>query len=169
MMEKEIKMAKTHLLQAVCAVAMLAAVPALAQPQQPVSGMDNANGTPNPAAQRPASNNNSSAMTPADNAGSAGGSSSSASSTPAETHATHRSAMAHHTGMTGRRSDTSQDAAVDQLNEQSYAAAQKGQPYGSNDSNSAAMPPASPAGAPSGAAPVGSGSDGAGSGGNSAK
>ena len=41
-------MKKTHLLQAVCAVAMLAATPALAQ--RPEAGMTGPTGAPNPEA-----------------------------------------------------------------------------------------------------------------------
>jgi hypothetical protein len=150
MIAKEVEMTKTHLLQAVCAAAMLAAVPALAQStmHQPTNNDSSGGNTSN------------SAMTPADNTGSTGGSTSSSAS--ADTHTTHRSAMAHHTGMMRSRTDTSQDAAVDQLNQQSYASAQKGQAFNNNGSDAMA-------GTSSGSAPVGSGGGAAGSGGSSAK
>ena len=102
-------MAKTRLLQAVCTVAMLAAVPALAQ--QPGVGTT---GSSAPAAQQPAPTYNSSDMAPA-NQGRAASS---------DRHATHRSAT--HSS----RTDTSQNAAVDRLNDQSYQAAQQGQSFG---------------------------------------
>jgi hypothetical protein len=104
-------MLKTRLLQAVCTVAMLAAVPAFAQSNTPGSvappGADNKAG-----------------MAPADNTGAGG---------PAadDSHATHRSARGHRSGaMHSGKSATSQDAAVDRLNEQSYQAAQKGEAFG---------------------------------------
>ncbi|MDB5400193.1 MAG: hypothetical protein JWQ55_2211 [Rhodopila sp.] len=137
-------MTKSRLLQAVCAVAMLAAVPALAQ--RPDAGMPGANGAPNPAAARPdstanqkAAQNNSGGMAPANDGtnmspANNGGTGSSASAT--ESHSTHRSAMAHPSRAMRGRSDTSQDAAVDRLNEQSYQSAQQGQPFSAGGSDS---------------------------------
>jgi hypothetical protein len=149
--KQEIEMAKTHLLQAVCTVAMLAAVPALAQ--RPESGMTGPNGAPNPAAQQPMPNSGSTA--PADNAGSAStsspGDTGSASTTPS--HPKHRSAMAR---SARGHTDRSQDAAVDQLNDQSYQAAQQGQAFsagGAPSGGPGAMPPSGampPAGASGG-------------------
>jgi hypothetical protein len=117
-------MTRTHMLQAVCTFAMLAATPALAQTQGPGSGMTGSSGQPNSAVQQPAPNS-SAGMAPADN-----GSGSAASAT-GDSHFTHRSAMGHHTGMMHSRTDRSQDAAVDHLNDQSYQAAQSGQTFGS--------------------------------------
>jgi hypothetical protein len=133
-------MAKTRLLQAVCTVAMLAAVPAFAQ--RPEAGMTGAGGAPNPAAQQPAPNASSggtSSMTPATQDGTG-------SSASAESHSTHRSAMAHPTGSMRGRSDRSQDAAVDRLNEQSYQAAQQGQSFGSGSSDAGPGAMSSPGG-----------------------
>jgi len=115
-------MTKTRMLQAVCTFAMLAAAPALAQTQNPGSGMTGPNGQPNPAVQQSAPNS-SAGMAPADNG--------SGASAPGDSHVTHRSAMGHHTGMMHSRADRSQDAAVDNLNDQSYQAAQSGQTFGS--------------------------------------
>jgi hypothetical protein len=103
-------MAKARLLQAVCAVALLAAAPAFAQQS-----------TTQPAAQPN--------MAPADNTGSGNGSSDSAGS-----QSTHRAAMRGHP--TNARTDTSQNAAVDQLNEQSFQAAQRGQAFSASDTGS---------------------------------
>jgi hypothetical protein len=94
-------MAKTHLLPAVCTVAMLAAVPALAQ--TPQTGMTGS--------------------------ASQGGADASAMHNG---HPMHHSAMGHSTGAMHGRSDSSQDAAVDRLNEQSYQAAQQGQSFGAD-------------------------------------
>jgi hypothetical protein len=135
-------MTKTRMLQAVCTFAMLAATPALAQTQNPGSGMTGPNGQPNPAVQQPSS----AGMAPADNGSGAAAS--------GDSHVTHRSAMAHHTGMMHSRTDRSQDAAVDQLNEQSYQAAQRGQMFGA-DSGSGSM------GSPSMSGPGSMGSSGA--------
>jgi hypothetical protein len=137
--EQEMKMAKMRLLQAVCTVSMLAAVPAMAQ--RPEAGMTGPNGAPNPAAQQPAGNSD---MGQADNTGSAGNATSGASTSG---QSTHRSAMAHRTGMTHGRTDNSQNAAVDQLNEQSYQAAQQGQAFSANGT--------APSPAPAASAPMG--------------
>jgi len=152
-------MTKSRLLQAVCTVAMLAAAPAFAQ--NTPAGTTEPNGTSN-ATQHQAmpnggapnggapnggamSNNgggmNGGSMEPANKMGSAGGKDSSMAS---ESHSTHRSAMAHADRAMRGKSDTSQDAAVNRLNNQSYQAAEKGQPFSANDSNTtpaAATPP----------------------------
>ena len=109
-------MARTHLLQAVCTVALLAAGPALAQ--RPEAGMTNSSGQPNPMAQQNAQN---STMTPADNTGTGAPGS-------MEGRATHRSAMTR----SMRGGPNAQDAAVDRLNDQSYQAAQQGQTWSAN-------------------------------------
>jgi hypothetical protein len=98
---EEIKMQKNRLLQAVCAVAMLAAMPAFGQSNTPPAGAEPAD-TGNMAA--PAAG---------------------------ESHTTHHSARAHRTGaMHSGKTDASQNADVDRLNEQSYQAAQKGEAFG---------------------------------------
>lgn len=126
-------MAKTRLLQAVCTIAMLAATPAFAQ--RPEAGMTGPNGQPNPAASQPAQTGS---MMAADNTGATGGAGSSEAATP---HVTHHSAMGHSAGAMHGRTDTSQDATVDRLNEQSYQAAQQGQTFSATGSGSApAMP-----------------------------
>jgi hypothetical protein len=140
---KDIEMAKTHLLQAVCAVALLAAGPALAQ--RPEAGMTNAAGQPNPMVHQ---NDTAANTAPTGQTGS------SSSSTAGSSHYTHRSAMGR--SMHGR-SDMSQDAAVDRLNDQSYQAAQQGQALSGNGSGMSTAP--SPSGTmPSAAAPGGSSS-----------
>lgn len=125
-------MAKTHLFHAVCTVAILAAVPALAQ--RPEAGMTNPNGTPNPMAQQPADNTNATTNSGADNTGT--------SNPPPRAH---RSAMTH--AGTRSRADA-QDDAVNQLNDESLHAARQGQnfsaagsPSGSNLAPSGTMPP----------------------------
>jgi hypothetical protein len=95
---------------------MLAAVPALAQ-----------NNTPNAPAQPAPTDNTSSGMAPADQGHAAS----------SEDHMTHRSAM----GRSNSRTDTSQNAAVDRLNEQSYQAAQQGQTFGGVGGSGATMTP----------------------------
>jgi hypothetical protein len=119
-------MLKTRLLQAVCTVAMLAAVPAFAQSNSPSAGAGST---------APPSADNAGGTAPADKDG---------LGAPAAdgSHATHRSAKGHRTGaMQSGKSATSQDAAVDNLNEQSYQAAQKGQAFtgGGSDQGSAGM------------------------------
>jgi hypothetical protein len=123
-------MLKTRLLQAACAAAMLAAVPAFAQTNTPPAG------TGNPTPDHQSMPNNKSSMAPANKDGLG-------ASAKEDMHSTHRSAMAHpahmmHSGKT----DTSQNAAVDSLNEKSYQAAQNGQPAGGgmNDNASTGTP-----------------------------
>lgn len=127
-------MAKTRLLQAVCTVAMLAAAPAFAQNSG--AGMTGQNGAPNPAAQQGTSGTADSATSQSG----AGGSMAPANSadTGSSTSATNPH-MRH--SATHSRGNAAGDEAVDRLNEQSYQAAQKGQPFsvGGSDSGSGAM------------------------------
>jgi hypothetical protein len=123
-------MAKARLLQAVCAVALLAAAPAFAQQtttHPATTGAGNSvnapvdQTTPGPAGR--------SSMVPAermDQTDSGMGS-----------HSSHRSAMSGHAGMHARN-DTSQNSAVDQLNDQSFQAAQRGQSFSASDTGSSA-------------------------------
>jgi hypothetical protein len=63
----------------------------------------------------------------------------------------HRSAMAgHSTKMMHGKSDSSQDAAVNQLNDQSYQAAQRGQAFGTSNMGSGGMTSGSMNGMPGG-------------------
>jgi hypothetical protein len=109
-------MPKTRLLEVVCAAAMLAAVPALAQTNTPPAGT-------------PPDAGNTGSAAPASNDG--------MGAPPAEgSHARHHSARAHKGGgMHAQKGAASQDATVDQLNDQSYAAAQKGQTFGGGGSD----------------------------------
>ena len=129
-------MLKIRLLQAACTVAMLAAVPAFAQTNTP-PGATGSTGAANPVEHQAMPGKNSasdSRMAPANK----GGMGASASE---EGRAMHRSMMAHpmggHTmGMKHGQTDSSQDDAVNNLNDQSYQAAQKGQAFGSGASDS---------------------------------
>lgn len=95
---------------------MLAAVPAFAQSNTPGS-------------MAPPGADNKAGMAPTDNTGSG-------APTADDSHATHRSARGHRSGaMQSGKSATSQDAAVDRLNEQSYQAAQKGEAFGGGGSD----------------------------------
>jgi hypothetical protein len=135
------KMANTRLLQAVCTVAMLAAVPAFAQMNTP-PGATGPGGTPNPAAHRamPGQTSGSgSSMAPAAKDGLG-------TSASDESHATHRSAMAHPMGMKHGRTDASQHDAVNNLNDQSYQAAQKGEAFGGRGSDAASSDMTKPGG-----------------------
>ena len=123
-------MAKTRLLQAVCTVAMLAAAPVLAQTQTQPAGTGPDNSVNNPVADT--------GSTP----GTMG------SGTSMKGHPGHRSAMSH----SNSRYDTSQNATVDQLNDQSYQAAHSGRTY---QSGSGDMPAATSNGSTS--APGGGG------------
>jgi hypothetical protein len=158
-------MAKTRLLQTVCALAMLAAAPAFAQ--RPEAGMTSPNGTPNPEANQPASQSSHSSMAPAntgassmnsgassanmapaDKMGSANNATNKTGSTAAaDSHSTHRSAMAHPTGMMrSRKTDESQNAAIDNLNDQSYQSAQKGEAFAGRGADKASGDMAKPSG-----------------------
>jgi hypothetical protein len=146
-------MSKSRLLQAVCTVAMLAAAPAFAQ--NTPAGTTEPNGAAN-ATQHQAMPNggamsdngggmNGGSMEPPNKMGSAVGTTSSMAS---ESHSTHRSAMAHANRAMRGQTDSSQDAAVNHLNDQSYQAAEKGQAFSANGSDTtpaAAMPPSGPA------------------------
>jgi hypothetical protein len=162
-------MAKAGLFTAVCTVALLAAVPAFAQTgtQPGDTGPGNTVNTP---AAHDQTGANGSTMSPAPNMGaSADDQSSGAQSSGAMNHqSTHRSAMTGRGVMRGR-DDTSQNAVVDRLNDQSFQAAQSGQTYGGSNmapggmGATGAMPGRSPMG--SGGSPSGS-SDGGGGGGS---
>lgn len=122
-------MANARLLQAVCTVAMLAAAPAIAQTDTAPASTGTGNSVNAPAA---------------DNMPTGSGSSGTMS-----THS-HHSAMAGHSSKMHGKSDASQDAAVNQLNDQSYQAAQRGQAFGTSNMGSAGMPSGSMNGMPSG-------------------
>jgi hypothetical protein len=139
------KMTKSRLLQAVCTVAMLAAAPAFAQntPADTTGPNGTANATQHQAMPNGGAMSDSGggmkngSMEPANKMGSTVGSAS-------ESQPTHRSAMAHADRAMRGKTDTSQDAAVNRLNDQSYQAAEKGQAFSANDSNTtpgAATPP----------------------------
>jgi hypothetical protein len=115
-------MAQMRLLQVSCTVALLAAAPAFAQ-NTPQTGSAVHDAAPTPTTM-PAG---STADSPAPGA------------EPAHKMATHHHAGAMHSSKGG-----SQDAMVDKLNEQSYQAAQQGQPFtvpGSAGGGGAAMTP----------------------------
>jgi len=107
-------MANARLLQAVCTVAMLAAAPAIAQTDTAPASTGAGNSVNAPAADNSSTGNGSSGMM--------------------NTHS-HHGAMAGHSGkMMHGKGDSSQDAAVNQLNDQSYQAAQRGQSFGTSNS-----------------------------------
>ena len=111
-------MPKTHLLPAVCAVALLAAVPAFAQGTMQGNGM-----------QGQGSDSNAAGMT----TGSGGGGMSDQD----------MSGMSRHSGMRATRGDRrpdAQNADVDHLNEQSLQAAQQGQSFNGSMGSAATMP-----------------------------
>ncbi len=123
-------MAKARLLQAVCAVALMAAAPAFAQTTtQPADtstgGSVNAPvkhdaSAPNGATSQPKA-------APAEKMGSTGGSGSSASMSSQPSH--HVAMSSRSSGSMHGRTDSSQNSTVDQLNDQSYQAAHSGQAY----------------------------------------
>jgi hypothetical protein len=122
-------MAQAGLLGTVCTVALLAAAPAFAQtdtrPAQ--TGPDSTvqdNTVPNNRASMPGARD--STMSPGMRADSSGAADSSGSM---DHHSTHRSATLRHEGAMRGGSDSSQNAAVDRLNEQSFQAAQNGQSF----------------------------------------
>jgi hypothetical protein len=129
-------MAKARLLQAVCAVALLAAAPAFAQQtitQPATTGAGNSVNAPVIHDQTPPGPTAQSSMAPAEKMDQTGG---------MGRHSTHHSAMSGHSGMHARN-DSSRNSAADQLNEQSYQAAQRGQSFSASDSGSSgAMSPA---------------------------
>jgi hypothetical protein len=122
-------MANTRLLQAICTVALLAAAPAIAQTDTAPASTGAGNSVNAPAA---------------DNTSTGSGSSG------AMTTHSHRSAMAGRSGKMHGRSDASQDAAVNQLNDQSYQAAQRGQAFGTSNMGSSGMTPGGTNGMPGG-------------------
>ncbi len=105
-------MAKARLLQAACAVAMLTASPVFAQTNTP-SGDTGAGGGANTPTANEATPDNTSPKT-----------------------TSHQSGMTrrHNMAMRTSRNNTSQDAAVDRLNERSLQAAQQGQAFGGSSS-----------------------------------
>jgi hypothetical protein len=119
-------MAKARLLQAACAVALLAAVPAFAQ-QTTTQPADTAtsNSLNAPGAHDPTMPHAStSSMAPAERMG----------------HPMHHSAMDGRASQSMHgRADTSQSSAVDQLNDRSYQAAQRGQAFSASDTVSRRM------------------------------
>lgn len=141
-------MAQARLLQAVCTVAMLAAVPAFAQnTAMPPANQTGGNGMP-PAGDNlggpayhsghMAQNNANSSMAPAGNPGSENQGSEGQESE--NRGSMHHSGMMEHSrhAMRAGRNDTSQDAAVDELNERSYRAAQKGETFNAANSGGGA-------------------------------
>jgi hypothetical protein len=98
-------MAKIHLLQAVCAVALFGAVPAFAQ-TNPASGSHEAMPSDKMAKAEPVK----------------------AEPEKAD-HATAKHEATEHHAVHASKADTSQDAAVDTLNDKSYQAAQGGQAF----------------------------------------
>ena len=108
-------MAKTRLLQAVCTVAMLASVPAFAQSNTPPGDIRGAHES----MAKHAGN-----LAPAEKMRSG----------PHDTMRAHRSAMEHKSRAMHERSDSSQNPAVDRLNEQSYQAAHGGRAFKAGDS-----------------------------------
>jgi len=128
-------MANTRLLLTACTVALLGAAPAFAQTNTP-TGDTGAGGAPNNPTAHETMPNRAGNMAPADRMGSMSDHDSRATM---DSHMSHRSTMAH--PMNGK-SDTSQEAAVDQLNEQSYQAARSGQAFNGSGSagNSGGMP-----------------------------
>lgn len=132
---KDMTMINTRLLQSACTVAMLAASPVFAQSNTP-TGATGAGGAPNTPTMHEAMPGGTTATS------TAGGDS--AASTA---HSRHMSMPRHHSaGMMHRgKGDTSQDAAVDQLNQQSYQAAQQGHSFSGTGSTGGAT--AAPSGA----------------------
>ncbi len=131
-------MAKARLLQAVCAVALLAAAPAFAQQtttQPATTGAGNSVNAPvmhdetMPRAAAPSS------MAPAEQMDHMSGGMGS--------HSSHHAGMPGHSAMHAR-ADNSRNA-TDQLNEQSFQAAQRGQSFSASDSGSSSTmyPPSS--------------------------
>jgi hypothetical protein len=127
---KEIRMLKIRLLQAVCTVAMLGAVPAFAQSNMPQSNMHGSAAAP--AGQQAMPDNNSGSAANGDTA------SSDKDGLGVSGHGkkSHRMAMSHRDRAmhSSSKTDTSQDSTIDQLNNQSYQAAQQGQTFTGNGS-----------------------------------
>ena len=121
-------MLKIRLLQAVCTIAMLGAVPAFAQSNTQGS-------TAAPAAQQAMPGNTSTSAS--DSKTGAASSDKDGLGVSSHGHAMHRSAMTHRDRAmhASSKTDTSQDSTIDQLNNQSYQAAQKGQGFAGNGSS----------------------------------
>ncbi len=111
-------MENARLLQAICTVAVLAAAPAFAQTDTAPASTGAGNSVNAPAG---------------DNTSTGSG-----TSGTMNTHSSHMAA--HSSKMMHGKSDASQDAAVNQLNDQSYQAAQRGQAFGASNMGSAGMP-----------------------------
>jgi hypothetical protein len=129
-------MAKARLLQAVCTVALLAAAPAFAQQtttQPATTGADNSVNAPVTHDQTPPRPTAQSNMAPAEKMEGMG------------SHSMHHSAMSGPSSMHARN-DRSQNSAVDQLNDQSYQAAQRGQSFSAADSGSSGSMSPAPSG-----------------------
>ena len=171
-------MQKIRLLQAVCTVAMLAAVPAFAQSNMTPDAAGNARmpdtadhqATPGKTSMSDSKDNmapmnkatNKTSMAPANDGANKtsmapakdGGDKTSMApakdglgvSATEDSHATHRSTMAHSMGMKHGKTTASQDNAVNNLNDQSYQAAQKGEAFGGRGSDAASSDMAKPSG-----------------------
>jgi hypothetical protein len=131
---------------------MLAATPAFAQSNNMQSGSPASGGNlvappaheaapAKPTAPATASADNSASMAPKGGTGD---------------HVTHAAAMPRHSMMHASKSDTSQDAAVDQLNNQSYQAAQKGEAFSGSPAVSGSTSMSSPSGSSAGGMDAGS-------------
>ena len=152
-------MAKTRLLQAVCTIALLAAAPAFAQQTETPTGATGPNGAPNPVEQpskhaatptaspKTAASNTNPGMAPANN----GANSTSMvnetnkndtgkSAREEEGHSTRHAAMERPMHAMHSRTDTSQDAMINRLNDQSYKAAEQGQTFSANGSDLSTPP-----------------------------
>jgi hypothetical protein len=157
-------MANARLIHTVCTVAVLIAAPAFAQtdtsPASTGAGstmkVPAADGTPattTPGTGGTASTQ-SSTMTPAANMGSPSGTSS-----PAAVDGQSMHAMApHSSGMMHAKGDSSQNAAVDRLNDESYQAAQQGRALSASNMGSGGM--TAPDGSTSGASSAPGGTTG---------
>ena len=118
-------MTKTRLIQAVCTVALLAAAPAAFAQTNTAPGAAGAGNVPNaPGAAAPS---DTTTMSPAERMGS--------------DHRMHHAEMGHTGRSMHSRADTSQDSAVDQLNDQSLQAARSGQAYNGGGSSGGMMSP----------------------------
>jgi hypothetical protein len=154
-------LAKAGLLTAVCTAALLAAVPAFAQTNAQSGDTGPRAPASMPAVHDPAApSGQGNTMSPGMRMGS---SEDSQSSGAMDHQSSHRSAMGGRgTGMMGGKRDTSQNAAVDRLNDQSFQAAQSGQTFSGSNAAPGAMPGRSSGG--SGGSGDGGGGGGGGSG-----
>jgi len=129
-------MAGFRLLQATCTIALLAATPALAG--RPEAGMTNASGQANPEdtqARQPATGSQAPANSGANTTGMVKPDSRATEPQPA-----HRPAMNQSASVTHERTDSSQDAAVNKLNDESYQASQNGETFRVSRNDSGAAP-----------------------------